>query len=167
MELTLPAILIRVSAMYIIALAFMRISGKASIGELTTMDFVVVTMLGDGLDSVIYGEVTVLQGVVYFATLVLVHLLVGYLSAHNNLVFRLTSSPPRRLIQKGAYLQDALAAERMRVGTVEFEMRLKGEDQLEEVKEATLETNGKLSVIKNEPSKPAQKQDLKLLRQKI
>jgi uncharacterized membrane protein YcaP (DUF421 family) len=49
--------------------------------------------------------------------------------------------------------------------TVEEQMRLKGEDQLEEVKEATLETNGKLSVLKKDPAKRVQKNDLKLLRQ--
>src|SRR5215203_6140661 len=99
MELTLPSILIRVSAMYVIALAFIRLSGKASIGELSTMDFVVITILGDGLDSVIYGEVPILQGAVYLMTIVLAHLLVSYLSSQNMFVFRLANSPPRILIQ--------------------------------------------------------------------
>jgi len=163
MELTFPAILIRVSAMFLIALALVRILGKPSIGELSTMDFVVITILGDPFDSVIYGEVPFLQGAVYFITITLIHLLVRYLSARNTLIFRLTNSPPRILIQKGAVLSKGLQVERMRMETVEADMRLKGEDQLEEVKEATLETNGKLSVVKDTPSKPVQKKDLKLL----
>lgn len=166
MELTLTSILIRVSAMYLIALAFVRILGKPSIGELSTMDFVVITILGDPFDSVIYGEVSILQGAVSFATIVLIHILVGLLASRNTLIFRLTNAPPRVLIQQGAVLSKNLQLERMRMGTVESEMRIKGEDQLEEVKEATLETNGKLSVLKNTPSKRAQKQDLKLSRQR-
>ena len=53
----------------------------------------------------------------------------------------------------------------MRMEMVESEMRLNREDQLEEVKEATLEANGQLSVVKNAAAKPAQKKDLKLFRQ--
>jgi uncharacterized membrane protein YcaP (DUF421 family) len=49
--------------------------------------------------------------------------------------------------------------------TVESQMRLKQEDQLEEVKEATLESNGQISVVRNTSSKPVQKKELKLLRQ--
>jgi len=165
MELTLLSILIRVSAMYLIALAFIRVVGKPSIGELSTMDFVVITILGDGLDSVIYGEVSILQGVVSFVTIVLAHLLVSYLSSQSMFVFRLANSPPRILIQMGVVLGEALQVERMRMEMVESEMRLNREDQLEEVKEATLEPNGKLSVIKNMGAKPAQKKDLKLFHQ--
>src|SRR5687767_12590532 len=165
MELTLLSILIRVSAMYLIALAFIRVVGKPSIGELSTMDFVVITILGDGLDSVIYGEVSILQGVVSFVTIVLAHLLVSYLSSQSMFVFRLANSPPRILIQKGVVFGEALQVERMRMEMVESEMRLNREYQLEEVKEATLEPNGKLSVIKNMGAKPAQKKDLKLFHQ--
>ena len=165
MELTLLSILIRVSAMYLIALVFIRIVGKPSIGELSTMDFVVLTILGDGFDSVIYGEIPILQGVVSFATIVLAHLLVSYLSSQSMFIFRLANSPPRILIRKGAVLGEALQAERMRMEIVESEMRLNREDQLEEVKAATLEPNGKLSIVKDTASKSAQKKDLKLFRQ--
>jgi len=165
MELTLPSILFRVSAMYLIALAFIRLSGKASIGELSTMDFVVVTILGDGLDSVIYGEVPILQGAVYLMTIIMAHLLVSYLASQNLLVFRLANSPPRILIQNGVVLGEALQAERMRMEIVESEMRLMREDQVEQVKEATLETNGQLSVVRHTAAKPAQKKDLKLFHQ--
>jgi uncharacterized membrane protein YcaP (DUF421 family) len=39
-----------------------------------------------------------------------------------------------------------------------------GEDQVEEVQEAWLETNGKLSVLKKPLRRGAHKQDLKLMR---
>ena len=63
MELTLNSILIRTSAMFLIALILMRLSGKQSIGELATMDFVVITILGDGFDTIIYGEQPIIAGV--------------------------------------------------------------------------------------------------------
>ena len=164
MELTFTSILIRVSVMYLLALILIRISGKHSVGELSTIDFVVITILGDPFDSVIYSEVTIEEGAVAFTTIVLLHLLVSLLSSRSDLIFRLVASPPTTVIQNGIVLGNGLQVEKLRPETVASDMRLKGEDQLEEVKEATLETNGKLSVLRNTPSKPAQKQDLKLIR---
>lgn len=163
MELTLASILVRVSAMYLIGLLFMRLSGKQSIAELSTMDFIVITILGDGLDTVIYGEASIIEGAVYFATIVLIHMLVSYFSSRSMLFFRLANSPAMLMIHNGMVQSDGLRVERMRPEDVASNMRERGEDQLVEVKEAWLETNGKLSVIKQNASRPVQKQDLKLI----
>lgn len=163
MEITFTSILIRVSAMYLIALILVRLSGKQSIGELSSMDFVVITLLGDPFDNVIYSEVTIAEGVVAFTTITLIHLLVTFGSSRSESFYRLVSSPPRRLIQQGRVQGDMLAMERMRPETLASDLRLKGEDRLDEVQEAWLESNGKVSVLKNTPCKPARKQDLKLL----
>lgn len=164
MELTLPSIIVRLSVMYLFALAMVRLSGKQSIGELATMDFVVVTILGDGIDTVIYGEVPLMNGVVYLSTLVCLHLLVSQASSRSNQVFRLVNSPARLMVHNGMVQGSSLQAERMRPEDVASHMREKGADQLQEVKEAWLETNGRLSVVRATASRPVRKQDLKLLK---
>ncbi len=163
MEITFTSILVRVSAMYMIALVLVRLSGKQSIGELSTMDFVVITLLGDPFDTVIFSDVTLAEGVVAFSTITLLHLLVTFVSSRSETFYRLVSSPPRMLIQQGRVQGDMLAMERMRPETLASDVRLKGDDPLVEVQDAWLESNGKVSVLKNNPSKPARKQDLKLL----
>ena len=162
MEITFTSILIRVSVMYLIALVLVRISGKQSIGELSTVDFAVITILGDPFDSVIYSEVTIAEGAVAFTTIVLLHVLISLLSSRSDLIFRLVSSPPTLMIQNGMVQGDGLAMERERPEILASEMRLKGEEKLEEVREAMLESNGKLSVLKQDINNTAQKQDLKL-----
>jgi uncharacterized membrane protein YcaP (DUF421 family) len=163
MEITFTSILIRVTAMFLLALFLVRISGKQSIGELSTMDFVVITILGDPFDSVIYSEVTIAEGVVAFSTVTLLHILVTFLTSRSNTFFRIVSSPPRLLIENGMVQGNGLAIERQRPEILASEMRINGEDQLQEVQEARLEPNGKLSVLKKPSSKTAQKQDLKTL----
>ena len=163
MELTLPSIIVRVSAMYIIALVIIRLSGKQSIGDLATMDFIVITILGDALDTIIYGEQPILVGVVYFVSIALIHILVCSLSSRSRLFFRLANSPATLMIQNGMVQGDGLRAERMRPEDVAANMRERGEDKLEEVKEAWLEPNGTLSALRQISSKPVQKKDLKLL----
>lgn len=161
MQLTLTSILIRTSAMFVIGLILMRLSGKQSIGELSTMDFVVITVLGDGFDTIIYGEQPIIAGVVYFATLVLIHILVSFLSSRSNVFFRLANSPSTLVIHNGMVQTNGLQVERMRPEELAANMRERMEDQLENVKEAWIENNGKLSVVKKTSSKPVQKQDLK------
>lgn len=161
MDITLTSILLRVSAMYVIALTLVRILGKQSISELSTMDFVVITILGDGLDTILYGEQPIIMGVVYFVTITFLHMLTGYFASRSDLFFRLTNSPATLMIHNGRVQSDGLRVERMRPEEIAANLREKGEDQLEEVKEAWIEHSGKLSIVKKTFAKPVQKQDLK------
>jgi uncharacterized membrane protein YcaP (DUF421 family) len=163
MEQILLSVVVRVSVMYVVALILIRISGKQSVSELSTMDFVVATILGDAFDTVIFAEAPIIQGVVYFTTVTLIHLIVRFAASRSLWFHHLTASPPTTMIRDGMIVKEGLRSERMRVETVLEEMRLKGEDRLEEVKEARLEENGQLSLLRKDPSKPVQKQDRKLL----
>lgn len=162
MEITFGSILLRASIFYLYVLILMRLSGKRSIGQLTAMDFVVATIIGDQFDTVIYGEVPIVQGLVGFGTIVIWHIVANFASSRSVLIDRLLASPPTVLIRNGSYLQAGLDKEWMNVETVQSELRLNGEDELSEIKEARLEPSGQLSLIKNEPSEPVQKQDIGL-----
>jgi uncharacterized membrane protein YcaP (DUF421 family) len=163
MENTFASILIRVTVMYLLALVLIRLLGKQSIGELSTIDFVVITILGDPFDSVIFSEVTLAEGVVAFSTVALLHILVTFLTSRSNTLFRIIAAPPRLLVENGMVQGNALAIERQRPEILASELRINGEDLLQEVQEARLESNGKLSVLKMPSSRTAQKQDVELI----
>ena len=163
MEETLLSLLVRVSVMYIVALTMIRLSGKQSISELSTMDFVVVTILGDAFDTIVFGEAPIIQGVVYFVTISLIHFIVRFMASRSLVVHHLTASAPTTMIQYGMIVPDGLRSERTRIETLLGELRLKGEDRLEEVKEARLEENGQLSVLRKPSYRPVEKQDRTLL----
>lgn len=150
--------------MYAYALALVRISGKSSIGQLTPMDFIVTLILGDFFDDVFWMEVPLVQGLVGFATIVLVHILVTFITSRNTSIYRLLASPARLLIEEGRLVQKSLQQERIRAEEVQFELRLQGEEHMREVKEARLESSGQLSVIKEPSSKPVPKKDKRLFR---
>ena len=71
-------IALRVTIMYLYALALVRLAGKQSLGQLTGMDFVVTLIIGDLFDDVFWVEVPIVQGLVAFATVVFVHMLVTF-----------------------------------------------------------------------------------------
>ena len=51
----------------------------------------------------------------------------------------------------------------MRPENVQSELRINGEEHLKEIKEAWLEPNGQVSVVKNPSGKPLKKKDKRLL----
>ena len=164
MELDLSGIILRVSVMYLYALALVRISGKQSLGQLTPMDFIVTLIIGDFFDDVFWQEVPLMEGMVGFATIILVHILVTLVTSRNKSIYWMLSSPARPLIEDGRLVQKNLGLERIRAEDVQFELRLKGEEHMREVKEARLEPSGQMSVIKDPSCKPVQKKDKRLLR---
>lgn len=157
-------IALRVSIMYLYALALVRISGKQSLGQLTPMDFVVTLVIGDLFDDVFWTELPVVEGLVAFATLIFVHILVTFVTSRNQTIYRLLASPARVLIKDGRLVLENLQQEWIRPETVQFELRLNGEEHLKDVKEAGLEPSGQVSVLKARGSKPVQKKEKRLLR---
>ena len=157
-------IALRVSIMYIYALALVRISGKQSLGQLTPMDFIVTLIIGDLFDDVFWVEVPLLDGLVAFATIVLAHILVTLVTSRNTSIYWMLASPARPLIKDGRLILENLQREWMRPETIESEMRLQGEEHPREIKEARLEPSGQVSVIKEPSSKPVPKKDIRLLR---
>ncbi len=164
MEIDLTGIIFRVSVMYVYALALIRISGKQSLGQLTPMDFIVTLIIGDLFDDIFWAEVPMIQGMVGFATIILVHILVTFMTSRNTSLYWALSSRARILIDDGRLVQKSLQQERIRAEDVQFELRLKGEEHMKEVKEARLEPSGQVSVIKEPSSKPLPKKDKRLLR---
>ena len=162
MELDLPGIISRVSIMYVYALALMRISGKQSVSQLTALDFVVVTIIGDLFDDVFWADVPVWKGMVAMATLIVVHILVTYVSSRNNSIHQLLVSPATLAIQEGRLVQKTLQKERTPPEEVQFEMRLVGEEHFKEVQQGRWEPKGRLSIIKKEENKPVKKKDIDL-----
>jgi uncharacterized membrane protein YcaP (DUF421 family) len=164
MELDLTGIIIRVSVMYLYALTLVRISGKQTLGQLTPMDFIVTLIVGDFFDDVLWAEVPLVQGMVAFAVIVLLHMLVTFITSRNKSIYLALASPARLLVENGRLVQKNLALERMRPEVLQSDLRLKGEEHLREIKEARLEPSGQVSVIKQPDSKPIQKKDERLLR---
>jgi uncharacterized membrane protein YcaP (DUF421 family) len=158
-------IVLRISVLYLYVLAILRLSGKRSIGDLGPLDFVVAILIGDLFDDVIWAEVPGSQGFVAVTVVVLLHTLMAYFSYRNLFFHNLVSSTKTELIHAGKFDRNGLRLERLHEETVFMELRLQGEDQIEEIAEGSLEPNGQLSVIQKQGAKTAQKKDLPRLEQ--
>jgi uncharacterized membrane protein YcaP (DUF421 family) len=153
-------IALRATFVYFYLLIIVRVLGKREIGNSTAFDLIVALMLGDVVDEVIYGDVTIAQGAVAMAIIGVWHLVNAWASYKSQIIDKLTGASPTVLVKSGKIQQKALARERLNEEELWSEMRMMGVDKLEEVKQATLEPSGKVSVLKEDWAKPVQKQDV-------
>jgi uncharacterized membrane protein YcaP (DUF421 family) len=70
-------IVVRALLAYIFALAIIRITGKRTVGQADLSSFVVVLVIGDMFDDMLWAEVPAAQFVVGVGALVLTHVAVG------------------------------------------------------------------------------------------
>jgi uncharacterized membrane protein YcaP (DUF421 family) len=151
---------VRATIIYFFLLLVVRILGKREVGTITAFDLIVSLMLGEVVDEAIFGDVSMAQAGVAIGSVAFWHLANSWASFKSDFIHKLTGDKPRVLIESGELLQDALAKERLNEQEIFSELRMQGIDDIQEVKTATLETNGRISVVQEEWAKPIQKGDL-------
>ena len=153
---------LRASFVYFFLLLVVRILGKREIGTTSAFDLIVALILGEVVDEIIYGDVTIMQGVVAIGVVAIWHLVNSWASFKSEIIDKITGAPPTVIVKNGEIQRQNLAKERLNEEELWSELRLMSVDDIHEVKQATLEPNGKISVIQEEWAKPVQRQDLEL-----
>lgn len=157
---------LRASFVYLFLLLVVRILGKREIGNTSAFDLVVALILGEVVDEIIYGDVTILQGVIAIVVVALWHLVNSWASFKSDFIDKLTGAPPTVVVKNGQIQRKNLAKERLNEAELFSELRMMGVENVKEVKQATLEPNGTVSVLLEEWAKPVQRQDMTELKPK-
>jgi uncharacterized membrane protein YcaP (DUF421 family) len=157
-ELAMTAL--RASIIYVFLLVIVRFLGKRTVGSATAFDFMVALILSEVVDEPIYGDVPLVQGLLVIAVVAGWHAVNSYLSYRSKRFDRLTGGGPTELVRNGALVRDGMRKERVNEGELWSLLRLQGIEDLRDVKRATLEPDGLLSVIKTDGARELQKRDL-------
>ena len=157
---------LRATFVYFFLLLIIRVLGKREIGATSAFDLIVALILGEVVDEIIYADVTIPQGVVAILVVAMWHLVNSWASFKSQFIDKLTGASPTVLVKNGRIQKKELAKERLNEEELFSELRMAGVDNLEEVKQATLEPNGSVSVLLEEWAKPVQYQDLTRLKPK-
>jgi uncharacterized membrane protein YcaP (DUF421 family) len=152
----------RAVVVYAAMLAVIRLSGKRTIGSFSAFDFLVALMLGEVVDEIIFGSVSMAQGFVAIGVLGLLHYANSWLTYWDHGFDHLLEGSPTVVLEKGQLHYPGMRAERLNEKDVLSELRLHGIDDLREVKLAAIEYNGQLSVIRQDWAEPIQKADVGL-----
>ncbi len=159
----MAASFLRTLFLYIIVITALRLMGKRQLGELQPSELVVAIMISD-LASIPISDksLPVWEGVIPIATLVLMELLFSVLVIKSEFFRTIITGRPVIIVRGGKIQQKALRRLRVSIDDLLEQLRLMGYSDISEVDTAMLETNGQISVIPNELSRPATCEDFGL-----
>jgi uncharacterized membrane protein YcaP (DUF421 family) len=139
--------IIRPILVYFFLLIALRLGGKRELGQLTGFDLVVLLMLSNTLQNAVIGnDNSVLGGLIGAATLLIINYFVVRISYQHPRIEQLVEGKPTLLMLDGQIISENLAKELISEPELRADLRRQGYEDLSEIKSATLETSGSLSV---------------------
>ncbi len=156
-------ILLRCLVLYFVVILAVRIMGKRQIGELQPSELVVTILISELAAMPMQDlHLPIMGGIIPIFTLVALELLISVITLRSVKARRFLYGQPLILIYNGQFRQKEMERARVTIDDIMEIMRNNGISQIEDVQYAVLETNGQLSVIQNNISRPVCLQDLKM-----
>lgn len=141
--------LLRAAAVYLFLLLLFRVTGKRTLAQITTFDFVLLLVISEGTQQALLGDdFSVANAIILITALVSLDRFFDYLSNRSNVVDRWVNGGPLMLIEDGHIHQDRLDRMRIEVSDIMEQARLtQGLERVDQIKHAVLERTGGISVI--------------------
>jgi uncharacterized membrane protein YcaP (DUF421 family) len=140
---------VRAFIMFFITLALIRLGGMRIFGKKTAFDNVLVIMLGAVLARGVVGASPFLSTIAASAVMVIIHKILALLAMKHVWIGKIVKG-----IHRSLYKDGEMNRENMRIATISKDDLMEGvrleinSDNLDDVKEAVIEKNGQVSVIK-------------------
>jgi uncharacterized membrane protein YcaP (DUF421 family) len=146
---SLAEIMLRGTVMYLalfVILRFVMVRQSSTIG---IADILVIVVIADAAQNGFAKEYKSLtEGLFLVLTIVFWNILLNWLSYRFKVFERLLAPPPLQLIKNGKLNRRNMRSEFITEDELKGQLRQQGISELAEVREACLEANGELSVIK-------------------
>jgi uncharacterized membrane protein YcaP (DUF421 family) len=142
---------IRTSIVYITLIIIMRLMGKRQIGEMQPYEFIVTLIIAD-LACIPMTDVSIpiVYGIVGILSLFLLHQLISLLEQSGPLARRIISGKPSLVVNKDGVDMLELKRNNMGIDDLIESARSAGAFCLDGIDYAIFESNGKISLVKNE-----------------
>lgn len=126
----------------------LRLTGKRQVGQLAPFDLVLLLVLSNAVqNSMNAGDNTVGGGFILVLTLLITNAVIGWITFRSKTVELLVEGKPLILVHDGQIDEKALCKERITRHELLAAIRQAGATEVESVRYAILETNGRINVI--------------------
>ena len=140
----------RGTTVYLMLFVVMRVVLKRQTGAIGITDLLVTVLLADAAQNAMAGDYkTVPDGILLILTIVFWCYLLDYLSFRFPAFARVLEPAPLPLVKDGKVLHRNLRKELVTMEELESHIREEGIDDISKVKEAHMESDGKISVVEN------------------
>ena len=152
-ELSAPwwVFVLRATAIYVLVMVLVRMSGKRAVGQFTPFDLVLLILIGNAVQNGLNGGDNSLTGAAMLATcLIGLNYAVAFVVARNPRARAVVEGQPVVLARDGQVFRDVLRRELVSNADFHEAMREAGCSEVERVRLAMLETNGRISILLND-----------------
>ena len=140
---------LRASAMYLLVMVLIRVSGKRAVGQFTPFDLVLLILIGNAVQNGINGGDNSLTGAAIMATtLIALNYGVAFVTSRSRKVEKFVEGEPVVLARNGKLFDGVLRRELVSREDFRESLRMNGVEDVSEVELALLETTGSISVVK-------------------
>ncbi len=147
-DTSLFEIILRGSIMYIALFIMLRVILKRQTGTLGMTDLLLITLLADASQNAMAGEYkSIPDGIVLVATIIFWNYALDWLGFKSEWFSRLIEPPPLLLIKNGRLQRKNMRSEFITEDELMMQLREQGLDDPSKVKEAYIESDGRISVI--------------------
>lgn len=141
----------RTVIVYLLFFGALRLFGKREVGQFTLFDLTVVLLAANALQPALTGPDQSIPGaVIIVVTIFVLNRLLSELRVRNRFVRRLLEFGPTVVGRDGRWLLPVLAHEGLDLDDVEAALREHGLDDVGDMKVATLEEDGSISIVAND-----------------
>lgn len=142
-------VLMRGTVMYLSLFLLMRVILKRQAGSLGITDLLLVTLLADASQNGMAGEYrSITEGLVLVLTIIFWNYALDWLSFRSEWFRKLIEPQPLLLIRNGNMIRENMRRELITVDELRGHLREQGIDHMGEVARATIESDGRISVVK-------------------
>ncbi len=143
---------LRATAIYIVLMILFKIAGRRSLAELTTFDLVLLMVIGEATQQALLGDdFSLTNAVLVIATLIAIDIGFSLAKQRSRWFSRLLDGSPTIVVEHGNVLHERLKRARLDESDIlEAARSAQGIVEINQIKFAILERNGKISVIPTE-----------------
>jgi len=142
-------VFLRGSVTYLSIFLLMRFGLKRESGSIGTADLLMVVMIADAAQNAMAGEYkSITDGLILVLTILGWNYLLDWLSYHSDVMRRILQPKPLLLIKNGQMQLRNMRKELITREDLMAELRENGVEEISQVKEARIEEDGHVSVIK-------------------
>ena len=143
----LPRVAISTALSYIYLVVLIRLTGKRSVAQMNSFDWIVNVAVGSLAASAILDPSKLVEAWLGIAVVIVLQLLLTQAAFYSPLVSRLIKEEPRLLVKDGRMLTRAMNRARVNEDEVMAGVRQAGQPSLKSVGAMIFEADGNLSVI--------------------
>ena len=140
---------IRALCVYLFLLLLLRLTGKRTLAQITTFDFVLLLIISEATQQALIGpDNSMINGALVVTTLIALNILMSWLKERSKPIDRVLDDIPLLVVADGKPLKDRMEKSRIDEDDIlDAARETQGIERMDQIRHAILERNGKISII--------------------